>query len=142
MFVDAESLGTFAGYIGSLFIFGFAIVRVLDRKAETRQDRMEKRHAEEMSAIRQDLADKHYSNTREFQSLHQRVNDVKDRHVKQETHDRDIAMIRDSIKEFRAEIKQEINSGVVVFNQSLGDLRKDFTGLLMDIASRLKLPND
>jgi biopolymer transport protein ExbB/TolQ len=140
--VGSEPVWQVLGFIVSLGVLGFAIVRVLDRKAETRQDLMEKRHAEEMSAIRQDLADKHYSNNREFQSLHQRVNDVKDRHVKQETHDRDIAMIRDSIKEFRAEIKQEINSGVVVFNQSLGDLRKDFTGLLMDIASRLKLPND
>jgi biopolymer transport protein ExbB/TolQ len=140
--VGSEAVWQVLGFIVSLGVLGFAIVRVLDRKAETRQDLMEKRHAEEMSAIRQDLADKHYSNTREFQSLHQRVNDVKDRYVKQETHDRDIAMIRDSIKEFRAEIKQEINSGVVVFNQSLGDLRKDFTGLLMDIASRLKLPND
>jgi biopolymer transport protein ExbB/TolQ len=140
--VGSEAVWQVLGFIVSLGVLGFAIVRVLDRKAETRQDLMEKRHAEEMSAIRQDLADKHYSNTREFQSLHQRVNDVKDRYVKQETHDRDIAMIRDSIKEFRAEMKQEINSGMVVFNQSLGDLRKDFTGLLMDIASRLKLPND
>jgi biopolymer transport protein ExbB/TolQ len=140
--VGSEAVWQVLGFIVSLGVLGFAIVRVLDRKAETRQDLMEKRHAEEMSAIRQDLADKHYSNNREFQSLHQRVNDVKDRYVKQETHDRDIAMIRDSIKEFRAEIKQEINSGVVVFNQSLGDLRKDFTGLLMDIASRLNLPND
>jgi len=140
--VGSEPVWQVLGFVVSLGVLGFAIVRVLDRKAETRQDLMEKRHAEEMSAIRQDLADKHYSNTREFQSLHQRVNDVKDRYVKQETHDRDIAMIRDSIKEFRAEMKQEINSGMVVFNQSLGDLRKDFTGLLMDIASRLKLPNE
>jgi len=140
--VGSEPVWQVLGFVVSLGVLGFAIVRVLDRKAETRQEWMEKRHAEEMSAIRQDLADKHYSNTREFQSLHQRVNDVKDRYVKQETHDRDIAMIRDSIKEFRAEMKQEINSGMVVFNQSLGDLRKDFTGLLMDIASRLKLPNE
>jgi len=140
--LGSEPVWQVLGFVVSLGVFGFAIVRVLDRKAETRQEWMEKRHAEEMSAIRQDLADKHYSNTREFQSLHQRVNDVKDRYVKQETHDRDIAMIRDSIKEFRAEMKQEINSGMVVFNQSLGDLRKDFTGLLMDIASRLKLPNE
>jgi len=140
--LGSEPVWQVLGFVVSLGVLGFAIVRVLDRKAETRQDLMEKRHAEEMSAIRQDLADKHYSNTREFQSLHQRVNDVKDRYVKQETHDRDIAMIRDSIKEFRAEMKQEINSGMVVFNQSLGDLRKDFTGLLMDIASRLKLPNE
>ena len=140
--MGSEPVWQVLGFVVSLGVLGFAIVRVLDRKAETRQDLMEKRHAEEMSAIRQDLADKHYSNTREFQSLHQRVNDVKDRYVKQETHDRDIAMIRDSIKEFRAEMKQEINSGMVVFNQSLGDLRKDFTGLLMDIASRLKLPNE
>jgi biopolymer transport protein ExbB/TolQ len=140
--LGSEPVWQVLGFVVSLGVLGFAIVRVLDRKAETRQEWMEKRHAEEMSAIRQDLADKHYSNTREFQSLHQRVNDVKDRYVKQETHDRDIAMIRDSIKEFRAEMKQEINSGMVVFNQSLGDLRKDFTGLLMDIASRLKLPNE
>lgn len=140
--MGSEPVWQVLGFVVSLGVLGFAIVRVLDRKAETRQEWMEKRHAEEMSAIRQDLADKHYSNTREFQSLHQRVNDVKDRYVKQETHDRDIAMIRDSIKEFRAEMKQEINSGMVVFNQSLGDLRKDFTGLLMDIASRLKLPNE
>ena len=30
--MDAESLGMFAGYIGSLFVFGFTIVRVLDKK--------------------------------------------------------------------------------------------------------------
>lgn len=139
--MGSEQVWTILGFIAGLGVFGFAIVKVLDHKAETRQDRMEKRHSEEMAAIRQDLADKHYSNTREFQSLHQRVNDVKDRYVKQETHDRDIALIRDSIKEFRAEMRQEINCGMVAFNQSLGDLRKDFTGLLMDIASRLK-PND
>lgn len=139
--MGTEPVWQVLGFIVSLGVFGFTIVRVLDRKAETRQDRMEKRHAEEMTAIRQDLADKHYSNTRDVQTLHQRVNEVRDRYVKQETHDRDIALIRDSIKDFRAEMKQEINSGMVVFNQSLGDLRKDFTGLLMDIASKLK-PND
>lgn len=136
--MGSDQVWTVLGFIVGLGVFGFGIVKVLDSKAEARQDRMEKRHAEEMAAIRQELADKHYSNTREFQSIHQRVNEVKDRYVKQETHDRDIALIRDSIKEFRAEMRHEINSGMASFNQSLGDLRKDFTGLLMDIASKLK----
>lgn len=66
MLVNAESLASFAGYIGSLFVFGFTIVRVLDKKAGDRQNRMERRHQEEMNAIRQDIVDKHYHSNSEM----------------------------------------------------------------------------
>jgi len=134
--VDAESLGTFAGYIGSLFIFGFTIVRVLDKKAGDRQTRMETRHQTEMDAIRQDIADKHCHNNTEVKNIHSRVNDIKDKYVRQEAHDRDIAMMRSSLTEFRTEIKDDLVNGIATFNGGLSDMRKDFTEHLMKLSER------
>lgn len=134
--MDAESLGTFAGYIGSLFIFGFTIVRVLDKKAGDRQTRMETRHQNEMDGIRQDIADKHYHNNTEVKNLHCRVNDIKDKYVRQEIHDRDIAMMRSSLTEFRTEIKDDLVNGIATFNGGLSDMRKDFTEHLMKLSER------
>jgi len=136
MFVDAESLGTLAGYIGSLFVFGFTIVRVLDKKAGDRQTRMETRHQTEMDAIRQDIADKHYHNSTEVKNMHSRVNDIKDQYVRQEVHDRDIAMMRSSLTEFRTEIKHDLVSGIATFNGGLSAMRKDFTEHLMKLSER------
>jgi predicted RNase H-like nuclease (RuvC/YqgF family) len=136
MLVDAETLGSFAGYIGSLFVFGFTIVRVLDKKAEDRQNRMEHRHQEEMNAIRQDIADKHSHNGNEMKNLHSRVNDVKEKYVRQEVHDRDIALMRSSLTEFRSEIKQDLTTGIAAFNGGLSAMRKDFTEHLMKLSER------
>lgn len=136
MLVGAESLGTFAGYIGSLFVFGFTIVRVLDKKAEDRQTRMEVRHQTDMDAIRQDIEDKHYHNSTEVKNIHSRVNDIKDKYVRQETHDRDITIMRSSLTEFRTEIKHDLVNGIATFNGGLSDMRKDFTEHLMKLSER------
>lgn len=134
--MNAESLASFAGYIGSLFVFGFTIVRVLDKKAGDRQNRMERRHQEEMNAIRQDIVDKHYHSNSEMKNLHARVNDVKEKYVRQEVHDRDIALMRSSLTEFRSEIKRDLTTGIATFNEGLSAMRKDFTEHLMKLSER------
>lgn len=134
--MNAESLASFAGYIGSLFVFGFTIVRVLDKKAGDRQNRMERRHQEEMNAIRQDIVDKHYRSNSEMKNLHARVNDVKDKYVRQEVHDRDIALMRSSLTEFRSEIRRDLTTGIATFNGGLSAMRKDFTEHLMKLSER------
>lgn len=141
--VGSEQVWTILGFVVGLGVFGFGIVRVLDRKAETRADRMEQRHAEEMKAIRKDhdsirqeIADKHYSLNLDMQNIHSRVNDVKDHYVKQEVHDRDIANLRDSFTQFRTEIKQDLANGIATFNEGLNAMRRDFTEYLMKLSDR------
>lgn len=131
------------GFLLALGTFAFGIVKVLDRKAESRQDRMEQRHSEEMKAIRkehdsirQEIADKHYSLNLDLQNIHTRVNDVKDHYVKQEVHDRDINNLRDSFTQFRTEIKQDLATGIATFNEGLNAMRRDFTEYLMKLTDR------
>ncbi len=140
--VDGDLIIGILGVVISLWTFGFTIVRVLDKKAEDRQTRLEKRHIAEMTTIRQEIADKHHNTTREIQSIHGRVSEVKDQYVKQDSHDRDINRIHTSITEFRSEIKTEITGGMSTFNASIRDLQKDFTALLMDISSKVGKTHD
>lgn len=115
------------GLVLSLLGFGWALVKVLDAKAEKRQDRMEQRHRECMRGINEDL-----------RGLHSRVNEIQDRYVKQEVHDRDINTIRASITEFRTEMKQDITNGLHAFNEGVAAMRKDFTDYLIKLAERTK----
>ena len=140
--MGSEQVWTILGFIVGLGVLGFTIVRVLDRKAEGRQDRMEKRHREEMSAIkkehdaiRQEIADKSYTTNLEMQNIHSRVNEVKDHYVKQEVHDRDIENLRDSFTQFRTEIKQDLANGIATFNEGLNAMRRDFTEYLMKLSN-------
>lgn len=124
------------GFLLSLAAFAWGIVVVIDRKVGERHDRMESRHKEEMNAIHQEIADKHYHLNIEVKNIHSRVNDVKDHYVKQEVHDRDIMNLRESFTQFRTEIKQDLANGIAAFNNGLDAMRRDFTDYLIKLSDR------
>lgn len=141
--MDLSPLLVAGGFLLSLAGFAWGIVVVLDRKVGDRHDRMESRHKEEMNAIRkehdsirQEIADKHYHLNVEVKNIHSRVNEVKDRYVKQDVHDRDIMNLRESFTQFRTEIKQDLANGIAAFNNGLDAMRRDFTDYLIKLSDK------
>lgn len=134
--MDWSPVWAAGGFLLSMLGFVFLIVKLLDRKAETRQDRMEQRHKEEMEAIRKEVTDNYLTVNVEMKEIHSRVTDVKDHYVKQEVHDRDIMNLRESFTQFRTEIKQDLTNGIATFNEGLNLMRKDFTEYLMKLTDR------
>lgn len=136
VFVDVESLKWIVGFIVTMLIFAFSIIKILDSKAEKRQDRMEERHRQEMSSIRQDVASHKHQSGEDLKQLHQALSDVRERYVKRETHDQDIERINRSFSDLRTEVRQDISSGIQTFNEGLNGMRKDFTEFLLKIVHK------
>lgn len=136
--MDWSPVWSAGGFLLSMLGFTFLIVKLLDKKAEARQDRMEQRHKEEMSALHQEIIDNRYAVNVEMKELHSRVTDVKDQYVKQEVHDRDMMNLRESFTQFRTEIKQDLTQGIAQFNEGLSAMRKDFTDYLMQLTKHSK----
>jgi len=145
--VELSPLLMAGGFLLSLAGFAWGIIVVLDRKSGERHDRMETRHREEMNAIkqehdsiRQDITDKHYQLNLELnlelKTIHGRVDKVKDLYVKQDVHDRDIMNLRDSLSQFRTEIKQDLATGIDAFNNGLNAMRREFTDFLIKLSDR------
>lgn len=123
--VDLEALKWIVGFIVTMLIFAFSIIKILDTKAENRQDRMEERHREEMASIRNDV-----------KQLNTGLSDIRERYVKRETHDQDIERINRSFSDLRTEVRQDISSGIQTFNEGLNGMRKDFTEFLLKIVHK------
>lgn len=136
MDTNVEVITWVVGFVGTMMLFAFSIIKILDSKAEKRTDRMEQRHLHEMTTIRRDVEDCRKRNAEDFKNIQGALDEVRDRYVKQETHDRDISMIRSSIAEFRAEMKQDILNGISTFNEGISAMRKDFTEYLIKLAEK------
>lgn len=136
MDTNVEVITWVVGFVGTMMVFAFSIIKILDAKAEKRTDRMEQRHLHEMTTIRRDVEDCRKRNAEDFKNIQGALDEVRDRYVKQETHDRDISMIRSSIAEFRAEMKQDILNGISTFNEGISAMRKDFTEYLIKLAEK------
>ncbi|ATN93309.1 hypothetical protein [Marinobacter phage PS6] len=136
--VNAGDVWQFVGFAVGLLVFGIGIVKVLDKKAESRQDRMEERHSQEMRRLEGGLDDLRDRMKEGHEQLHGRVNEVKERYVTQDTHDKDIALMRESLAQFRGEIKQDLTNGIATFNEGINAMRRDFTGYLMKLVSSPK----
>lgn len=136
--VSPELVMGIVGLIVTLFAQGIVIVRVLDAKAERRMSEMEQRHSRELDGIRKDIKTKDEQHSNNTRDLHGRIESVKDQYVKKEDHDKDITLIRESLTDFRREMKMEMSAGIEMFNKRIMDLHNTFTHFLTDIASKIK----
>lgn len=97
-----------------LFAQGLIVVRYLDSKAERRQAAQERRHAEEMTSIRAEIARVADVQRNDATNLHMRVNEVKDKYVSHVDMEREMRHWRESITQLRT----DINAGIAQLQAS------------------------